>query len=420
MPKFIIEGGTPLTGTIRVSGNKNAALPIIAATVLTDEQCVITNVPAIRDVDSMLAILQDLGKSVERPQHDVVYIRGDIKKNELDAELGRKLRASILYLGVILARTGEATIFPPGGCVIGRRSVGTHFESLAALGAKIYIQASNYHATLSNKATPTTVFLTEASVTATANTMFLAASLPYETTIENAACEPHITDLAMVLQKMGAHIKGDGSNHLVMRGEKKLHGFEHSIVADHIEAGTFAVAAACTQGHLTIEEANIEHLRTTCRYLKNMGINLTFVDNTTLVVKPSQLCASSNKIQVGTWPGFPTDLMSPMIVLATQSQGTTLCHDWMYESRMFFVDKLIDMGAQITLCDPHRVLVSGPSELKAQELSSPDLRAGIALVIAALTAKGKSEIDKVELIDRGYEKIAARLQALNAKIERHD
>jgi len=416
MAKFIITGGNKLTGDYFISGNKNAALPILAATVLTDEECTIRNVPNITDVETMLALLADLGKSIVR-DGDSVCIEGAVVKSNLENELVQKLRASILFLGPLLARTGEATLSPPGGCVIGRRAVGTHFDALATLGANIIGTEDNYEATLLHPRGGQ-IFLDEVSVTATENAMMCAAAIPAETIIENAACEPHVIDLANVLQKMGAMIAGEGTNLIFVHGQKKLGGFEHRIVPDNIEAGTMIIASACTQGHIFIHDVRRAHLRPILLYLERMGVQAEFRDDATLEVFPSNLTASAKKIQTRPWPGFPTDLMSPLIVLATQAQGMTLCHDWMYESRMFFVDKLIIMGANITQCDPHRVLVIGPTKLRAQKLSSPDIRAGIALVIAALAADGASSIDNVELIDRGYEDVVARLQKLGAEIER--
>lgn len=419
MSKLIIEGGFSLNGEITVSGNKNAALPIIAATALTEETCVINNLPAIRDVEAMLKILDNLGKSILYKNSGTCEISGSINKSVIEDQLAKNLRASILYLSVILAQMSEVHMSPPGGCVIGRRNVDSHFDVASTLGAEININDEGYHAKWV-KPGPGKIFLKESSVTATENALMLAAAIPGETIIENAACEPHVTDLANVLKKMGANIFGAGTNKIQITGKKKLSGFEHSIMPDPIEAGTFAIAAACTKGELIIKEAYKSHLQITEYHLKKMGVQLEFLDDNTMRVHASQLISGTNKIQVGLWPGFPTDLMSPMIVLATQSEGTTLCHDWMFESRMFFVDKLIAMGAQITQCDPHRVLVVGPTSLKAQELSSPDIRAGIALVIAALCAMGTSTIDHAELVDRGYQDIDNRLNDLGAKIQRFD
>lgn len=418
MSKFIINGGEPLRGEITVAGNKNAALPIIAATVLTDEHCTLENVPNIRDVHAMLDILSDLGKKVEFLQPHTVLISGQVQKEMPPEALVSQLRASILFLGALLARLGRAAISPPGGCVIGKRGLESHFDALTALGAEINSKNAPFTAQLLDKPHAGRVFLPEPSVTATENAMLVAAAITEETVIENAACEPHVVDLGLVLQKMGAQISGLGTNCLRIRGTNKRRGFTHRIVPDHIEVGTFAIAAACTGGDLVIRDSRPAHLHMTRYALRQTGIELVEMDPTTIAVKTITLKAPARKIQVGTWPGFPTDLMSPMIVLATQIPGTTLCHDWMYESRMFFIDKLIAMGAQITLCDPHRVLVTGPTPLKGQNLSSPDIRAGIALVIAALAAEGESSIDRAELVDRGYEHIVERLAALGARIRR--
>jgi UDP-N-acetylglucosamine 1-carboxyvinyltransferase len=419
MAKFIITGGKKPEGEISISGNKNAALPILAATVLTDAECVVSNVPKITDVAIMLSLLADLGKSVEHAGNGRVHLKGAVKKSVLDSELVQSLRASILFLGPLLARTGKATLGPPGGCVIGRRAVGTHFDALTALGATIVGTEENYEATLPHPRAGS-IFLDEVSVTATENALMCAAAIPGETVIENAACEPHVTDLALALKKMGAKIAGEGTNRLAIRGQKKLGGFEHQIAPDHIEAGTTIIAGACTHGHIFVRHVRPGDLRPVLFILERMGLQVEFCDDAALEVFPSTLRAPAGKIQTRPWPGFPTDLMSPLIVLATQAQGMTLCHDWMYESRMFFVDKLIAMGANITLCDPHRVLVMGPTQLRGQRLSSPDIRAGIALVIAALAASGTSIIENAELIDRGYEDVASRFRKLGAEIERQD
>jgi UDP-N-acetylglucosamine 1-carboxyvinyltransferase len=417
--KFLIQGETPLNGEIHTAGNKNAALPVIAATVLTDDECFLENVPRIRDVETMLALLQDLGKKIEHAGEHAYRVKGRIQKSKLDNRLAGNLRASILYLAPLLARTGKVETVPPGGCVIGRRNVDTHFDVISAFGAKYDIEDKYYHASL-NRPKAANIFLLESSVTATENALLLAALTPGETIIDNAAAEPHVSDLAAVLIKMGAVVEGAGTNHIRVAGVKKLRGFKHRIIPDHIETGTFAIAAACTGGDLLIHDALPQHFYIIGNVLQKMGIQYTFSDKTILHIKPSKPASHDLKIRVGLWPGFPTDLMSPLIVLATQAHGVTLCHDWMYESRMFFVDKLIAMGAQITQCDPHRVLVSGPTRLRGQELNSPDIRAGIALMIAALSAKGRSIIDRAELIDRGYEDIAGRLNKLGAQIQREE
>lgn len=417
MPSFNIIGGNPLQGEISVSGNKNAALPIIASTILTDETCELHNIPQIIDVQAMLEILKDLGKTVQI-NGNTVCISGSISHFEPSEQLVSKIRASILYLGALLGRTREAVIAPPGGCVIGKRGLDIHTDVFLGMGVTLDFSGENYKATLL-KEKDSYLFLQEASVTATENALLLASAITKETTIDNAACEPHVRDLCKVLEKMGAKIEGIGTNRLKIQGVQKLKGFTHRIVADNIEAGTFMIASLCTKGDITIKNIVKEDLFTPTFYMNLMGANPEFLDENTVRVKYEKpLKAPARKIQVGLWPGFPTDLLSPMIVLTTQAEGTTLCHDWMFESRMFFCDKLVGMGANITICDPHRVIVNGITQLKGQHLSSPDLRAGIALVIASLMAEGKSVIDNAWLIDRGYQKIDDRLRLLGASIER--
>lgn len=420
MSKFIIEGQQPLSGTIRVLGNKNAALPIIAACLLTDEECILENVPEIKDVHAMFAIARDIGKTITKLDENIYSIKGEIHNSFPKIELVQKLRASILFFGVLLARTGTATLAPPGGCVIGRRHLEPHFNALNDLGMDIAVGEHAYSGT--QKKTDTQqryTFLNETSVTATENALIVAAGFKGKTVIENAACEPHVSDLVDFLNKMGAEISGKGSNRLIVEGKNGLKGVKHRISSDYIESGTFAILAAATQSQLTITHIEKPHLQMTGYLLEKMGAKLKFHTNDSAVdIIPGPLKSPQPKIQVGLWPNFPTDLMSPMIVLLTQASGMTLCHDWMFESRMFFVDKLIAMGADITLCDPHRAIINGPKQLRAQNLSSPDIRAGVALVIAALAARGKSVIANAELVDRGYEKIVARLQSIGAKIER--
>lgn len=419
MSRFNIIGGTPLQGEISVSGNKNAALPIIAATVLTDEPCILHNVPRILDVASMLSILEDLGKTVIF-EGNTLKITGSVSHAAPAQRLVSKLRASILYLGALLGKCREATIAPPGGCVIGKRGIDIHSDVFVGMGVVLNFSTTTYEAKLS-KEKASYLFLQEASVTATENALLLAATITEQTIIDNAACEPHVSDLANLLVKMGASIEGIGTNRLKIKGTRNLKGVEHHVVADNIEAGTFMIAALCTQGDITIKNIVKDHLITPTFYMNLMGAQPEFLDEKTVRVQYKKpLKAPLRKVQVGLWPGFPTDLMSPMVVLTTQAEGNTLCHDWMFESRMFFCDKLVGMGANITICDPHRVIVNGITQLKAQHLSSPDLRAGIALVIAAMMASGNSIIDNASLIDRGYEKIDERLCSLGANIRRSE
>ena len=417
MAKFIIKGGKPLRGKVKVSGNKNAILPIMAATVLTQEKCVIKNVPRIKDVEMMGEILKDIGAQIEGlGTHRLVIDPKNISKYTLNPELVSKLRASILLLGPLLARFGRAKMRHPGGCIIGRRAVGTHFDALLALGAETKVGEEDYESEV-KRSQAANIFLDEASVTATENAMMMASLIPGTTIIDDAASEPHVEDLANFLNSMGAKIKGAGTNRIKVTGVKKLEGTTHRILPDYMDIGTFAVVAAVTKGKISIVGIREKDLLMILLYLKRMGVEFE-IKNDVLKIFPSKLVAPKGKIQTRPWPGFPTDLMSPLIVLATQARGTTLCHDWMYESRMFFVDKLITMGANITFCDPHRVLVVGPSQLKGKELESPDIRAGMALIVAALCAEGKSVVEKIELVERGYEEIEERLRALGANIKR--
>lgn len=419
MSKFLIKGGRPLKGETYTPGNKNAILPVMAATILADGDSLIKNVPQINDVLVMGEILQDLGARIEGLGTDTLEINTQrVNRSELNPELVKKLRASILLLGPLLARFGKATLRHPGGCILGRRAVGTHFDALSCLGAEIKSQDEYYDAKLVNPR-PAAIFLDEASVTATENALMLASTIPGTTIINDAACEPHVDDLANFLKKMGADIQGAGTNRIVIKGVKKLKGSEFSISPDYIDVGTFAIAAAVTGGSVTIKDIKEEDLQMILLYLKRINVKVE-VEKNNLVVLPSQLRAPNVKIQTRPWPGFPTDLMSSYIVLATQAEGETLCHDWMYESRMFFVDNLISMGAKITFCDPHRVLVYGPTKLRAKQLSSPDIRAGMAMIVAALCAQGESTIDNIEIIERGYEDIEGRLKSLGAEIEKVD
>jgi len=419
MARFIIDGGKKLNGRIKISGNKNSILPLMAATVLTDKDCVFENVPQIGDVLVMGELLKNLGAKIEGlgTPRLLINARG-VKKYRLKPELVQKLRASILLLGPLLARFGKAQMRHPGGCMVGRRAVGTHFDALAALGAKTITSEENYESEVKNPHSAY-IFLDEASVTATENAMMMASLIPRETIIDGAACEPHIEDLANFLNLMGAKIQGAGTNRITIEGVKKLNGGEFTVGPDYIDAGTFAIAAAATKSKIAIEGVKEKDLLMILLYLQRMGVKCEIKGNT-LNIFPSKLFSLGGKFQTRPWPGFPTDLMSPFIVLATQAEGVTLCHDWMYESRMFFVDKLITMGANIILCDPHRVLVSGPTKLRGKVVESPDIRAGMALIVAALCAEGQSEIRNIEIVERGYEKIEKRLRSLGARIKRLD
>jgi len=416
MPKFLIEGGIPLKGKIKVAGAKNAALPIVAATVLTKEESVIDNVPRISDVEALIEILEKAGVKIKwLEEHKVQIDPSSLNISQLDSRLVRRLRASILLLGPLLARLGKVSMPHPGGCIIGRRPVGTHFMALEKLGAKITQDQEDYHAEAKNLE-GTEIFLGEASVTATENAMMAAVLAEGKTVIKFAACEPHVEDLAKFLTKMGAKIKGAGSHTVEIEGVKKLHGTEHRLIPDQLEVGTFAIAAAITKGEVIVEDIGSGQLDSILAKLDDMGVNFK-IEGDDLIVKPASSFKSTT-IKVDTWPGFPSDLQAPFTVLATQAQGTTLVHDWLYEGRLNYIEELVKMGANITVCDPHRAIVSGPISLRGTKIISPDIRAGAALIIAALAAKGKSEIDNIQLVERGYEKLEERLKKLGARIER--
>ena len=425
MESFIIEGGRPLRGSIRATGNKNAALPIIAAALLTEEPVTLTNVPAIRDVETMLELVADLGVEVENRGNGVVRIVAeDVKKTELDAELCTRIRASILMAGPLVARWGEAVVPPPGGDVIGRRRLDTHIHALARLGAEI--TADRRLHMKANGLVGTQIFLDEASVTGTENAVMAAALATGETTIVNAACEPHVQDLCRFLVSLGARIDGIGSNVLVVRGVDRLSGGEWRICPDHIEVASLVGLGAVTGGEIVIEDVVPEHMLGVWHGLERLGVtwhaegsSVRVPEGQELVIQ-DDLGAQIPKIEDGPWPAFPADLTSIALAVATQARGTVLIFEKMFENRLFFVDKLVTMGARIILCDPHRAVVNGPTRLYGERMESPDIRAGMAMLIAGLCAEGRSTIGNIGQIDRGYERIDERLRALGASIERVD
>lgn len=417
MAKFVIDGGAPLSGTIDVAANKNAVLPMMAAALLTDDDCTLLHVPRIADVDTMMQLLQELGATVGWVDAETLHLNcANVHSYHPPARLVERLRASIVLMGPLLARFGRARMHHPGGDAIGTRSIQTHLDALHMMGVEVTEGHDMYEARVTGPAQDISLFLDEASVTATENVLMFAAGRTAWTTIRNAASEPHVSNLAGMIKGMGAEVEGEGSNVLRIHGCSKLRGTSVPIWPDHVEAGTFAALAAATRASLTINNVVPEHLDLVVLTLQRMGVDLSLGCNS-LTIHPSDLHAIS-KIQTGIWPAFPTDLASIFIVLATQAQGMTLVHDWMYEGRMFFIDKLVQMGARIVLADPHRAVVSGRSELRGRELFSPDIRAGIALVMAGLIAEGTTEIEHIELIDRGYERIDERLRSLGAHIHR--
>jgi len=425
MSEYIINGGVPLNGTIRVSGNKNAALPCIAAALLTDEQVTLRNIPDIEDVRVMLDVFTALGGEVQKFQPSTITLSlRDIKQSEIPQEEAKKIRASILFAGPLLARTGKVVLPPPGGDVIGRRRLDTHFLALTELGAKVKV-GENFTFT-AKTLTGADIFLDEASVTATENAIMAAVLAKGKTILTNAASEPHVQDLCKMLVAMGAQIEGIGSNIVTITGVDKLSGCDFEIGADFMEVGSFIGLAAVTGGDLHIEGAYPQDMRPAKIAFGKLGI--VWAHEGTVIHVPKNQSMEVNhdlggmipKIDDAPWPGFPPDLISIIIVVATQIKGTVLVHEKMYESRMFFVDKLIGMGARIVLCDPHRAVISGPTKLHGSELISPDVRAGMSMLIAAMCAEGKSVIRNVYQIERGYEQLAARLSSLGANIVRND
>jgi len=423
MYRYLIEGGHPLRGSIRPSGNKNAALPCLAATLLTSEPVVLRNIPEIEDVQVMMQILGLLGSRVEKAGDHAWRLQSSPPAPcSVPLELARQIRASILLAGPLLARCRRVTLPPPGGDVIGRRRLDTHFLALKELGARVDIDGQ---ITLqANKLVGADLFLDEASVTATENAVMAAVLAEGLTLIHNAASEPHVQDLCVMLNAMGARVSGIGSNILRIEGVQKLGGTDFTISTDFMEVGSLIGLAAVTRSELKIPEAAPRFLRMTRIAFGRLGIHWETEGETIRVPAGQELKVVPElggmipKIDDAPWPGFPPDLISIALVIATQVEGTVLIHEKMFESRMFFVDKLIGLGARIILCDPHRAVVSGPCRLRGAELVSPDVRAGMAMVIAALCAEGRSTIDNVYQVERGYENLAGRLQALGARIER--
>jgi UDP-N-acetylglucosamine 1-carboxyvinyltransferase len=421
MNEYFIEGGAPIRGTIRASGNKNAALPCLAAAILTTEPVILRNIPNIEDVQVTLEIYRALGGKAKSIGPNAWRLQtGDIKHSEIPAEQAKKIRASILFAGPLLARTGRAVLPPPGGDVIGRRRLDTHFLALTELGAKV--KTNGNFVFDAKKLRGADIFLDEASVTATENAVMAAVLAKGETTLTNAASEPHVQDLCRMLVSMGARIQGIGSNILSIQGVRELSGCDFSIGADFMEVGSFIGLAAAARGELIIQGARPGDLRPAKNAFAKLGIRWDHQGEDLYISAKQKMAVNCDlggmipKIDDAPWPGFPPDLTSIITVVATQVRGTVLIHEKMFESRMFFVDKLIAMGARIVLCDPHRAVVSGPSELSGSELQSPDVRAGMAMIIAALCARGKSVIRNIYQIERGYENIVSRLSSLGARI----
>ncbi|OGE27902.1 UDP-N-acetylglucosamine 1-carboxyvinyltransferase [Candidatus Daviesbacteria bacterium RIFCSPHIGHO2_01_FULL_40_11] len=416
--KYIINGGHKLEGTVCVSGNKNSVFPCIGAALLTSEEVILENISNLVDTEVLIQILKKLGVVVEKNKSTIRIKASEIRRFNLPEDLMMKLRGSIILVGAILGRLGKVNFFHPGGDIIGRRSIETHVGGFKALGTSFKKNNSKFSLYFAKNSPLANcdVFLPEASVTATENLILASVLGSRVITLKNCAKEPHVSDLCRMLTQMGANIVGIGTDTLIITGVNKLNGTKFRIGADYIEVGTYVVAAAITGGEVTISGLGGAYLDPVLSPLKSFGIKIE-ESKDAIIVYLSKL-KSTQKLVTNIWPGFPTDLMSVAIVLATQSKGVILCHDWMYEGRMFFIDKLITMGAKITLADPHRVLVYGQNKLRGKELETPDIRAGMALVVAALVARGRSVINQAELIERGYEDVVMKLRGLGADIER--
>ncbi len=425
MEKLVIHGGVPLSGTVVAAGNKNSALPILAASVLTADEVLVANVPRIRDVDAMLAILDGIGVRVQwTGEHEVSLCAAGVHATSIERELSERIRASFLLAGPLLARFGRAEMPPPGGDVIGRRRLDPHLDGFRALGATTVHNRDIVLTAPDGGLRAGDVFMDEPSVMATENVLMAAALTPGATVIGNAACEPHVQDLARMLVKMGADIQGIGSNLVTVNGVERLRGAHHVVAPDHIEIGSFMALAGVTGGELRIKDTIPGDLRMIRLVFDQLGLCTEIHGSDILVPGGQRLVVKSDagdykrKVQDGPWPAFPADLTSIAVALATQAEGSVLIHEWMFENRLIFTDKLTMMGADIVVCDPHRAIVTGPRRLRGGPLESPDIRAGMAMLIAALCAEGRSEIGNVRQIDRGYERIDERLRELGARIER--
>ncbi len=419
--RYVITGGRKLKGSINVSGNKNSVFPCVAAALLTSEEVTLDNISELKDTEVLIEILKYLGVKVTRVKSSLKIRASQINHSTLPRELMIKLRGSMVLVGALLSRLGKVHFYHPGGDIIGQRSIETHLDSLKRMGADLKREDLKFTLTYSNddkNIKDCKIFLPEASVTACENLILTAVLGLRKITLKNCPKEPHIQDLCRMLIQMGAKISGVGTDILEINGVSKLSGTQFRIGADYIEIGTYAVAAAITSGEIAITNVDQTDLDPVLEPLKRFGIEVEY-QNDKIIFRAGKL-KSPSKITTNIWPGFPTDLMSAVIVLATQSKGIILCHDWMYESRMFFIDKIISMGANITLADPHRSLIYGPSKLRGRILETPDIRAGMALVLAGLVARGKSVIKQAELIERGYENVVGKLTSLGAQIERFE
>ena len=418
MSSMLIEGGRRLRGQVEVEGNKNAALPLLAACLLTDDECVLTNVPRIGDVEVMARLLQDLGATVDGLGTTTLRVRcREVRTDAPDPGLVGRLRGSVLLLGPLLARRGAARIAPPGGDFPTRRTIATHIDALASMGAR-ELPGAGHVLEAPDGLCGASLYLDEASVTGTETAVLAAAAARGPSEIRHAASEPHVTELCQFLRRMGADITGEGTSTIRVQGGGRLGGAEHRLNGDYIEAGSWAVVAAVTRGAVEILGARAEDMEVIASVLTKMRLPCT-VEDGRFVLEPAAPVAV-RRITTGLWPGFPSDLVSLMTVLATQADGRTLVHDWMYELRLFALEQLSGMGADLFLCDPHRIVISGPTRLRGRRLDSRDLRSGMALAAAALAADGESRLASLETVERGYANVVEKLQALGAEVERLD
>ena len=415
MSSLLIEGGRPLSGRIDVGGNKNAALPLLAACLLTTEECILENMPCIGDVDVMIRLLREVGADIDGVGTTTIRVRcRNVTSSEPDSGLVGKLRGSVLLLGPLLARTGRAILGMPGGDFPARRTIGTHVDALVALGARVL--PSNGHALdAPGGLAPASFYLDEASVTGTETALLAAATIDGTTEIRHAATEPHVVEVCEFLQRMGVGITGAGSSTIRIEGVRKPHGATHRLNGDYIEAGSWAVVAAVTGGEIDVRGARAQDVEGITFVLKRMNVECTLEDGR-LTIAPSKPIAAG-RITTGLWPSFPSDFVSLITVLATQAEGRTLVHDWMYELRLFALEQLSGMRADLFLCDPHRIIVTGPSKLRGRRLDSRDLRSGMALIAAGLAAEGQSRLSPLETVARGYGQLVARLKSLGGQVE---
>jgi UDP-N-acetylglucosamine 1-carboxyvinyltransferase len=416
MSTLVIEGGHRLHGRVDVEGNKNAALPLIAACLLTDEECVLTNVPRIADVEVMCRLLLNLGAEVDGIGTTTLKIRcREVTKDEPDRALVGRLRGSVLLMGPLLARCGRALIAPPGGDFPTRRTIRTHLEALSHMGVRIS-EGPGHALEAPDGLKPASYYLDEASVTGTETALLAAAAAPGRSEIRHAACEPHVVELCEFLQSMGVGIEGAGSPNLKVEGGSKLRGAQRTLWGDYIEAGSWAVVAAITSGAVEIGGTRHDDMEVVSSVLKKMNVQCEH-DGTLFRAEPGTLI-NTGRVTTGLWPGFPSDLVSLVTALATQAAGAMLVHDWMYELRLYSLEQVSAMGADLFLCDPHRIIVTGPRQLRGKQLDSRDIRSGMALIAAALAAKGQSRVDQLEVVERGYARLVERLQGMGAQVAR--